>query len=472
MKNRAILSVIALLIAFVACTSDFKTINENPNNPETAPLTNVFAYVIESLTSEFGKTEMDYPAAFVGHITKGTYTDVINYYSKPGDGTWETIYETALTNAEYVISGAKDEGNTNLEAAAMVLKVYAMQMAVDIYGKVPFSDANLGDAGTIHPKYDDEKTVYYALLDTLERANSLFDATNGGSLGDGDLLYSGDVGQWQRFCNSLRLRLAMRISNVDETKAKSEIAAVLNAPDTYPVFSGNDDNAYISYPGGDWVEPWTSEYSSIGDNYMAKPIIDTMVNYSDPRIAYYAEPLDDGSYKGLAVGNDADTVYSKINDSFVNNPTGNVYLMVYAEVEFIKAEAVLRGFISGNAKDLYDSGITASCQEYGIGSQEISDYLANSDVSWQSSLTQIYVQKWIALFRQSWEAWAEMRRTDVPKLAPATHSTATGHNRAPFRFPYPDSEQKLNASNIPSSVTETDYFWGYQIWWDTRQSVQ
>ncbi len=472
MNNKLIIYIALLLISLSACTSDFEETNTNPNNPESAPLTNVFGYVIESLAGEFGKTEMHYPAPFVGHVTNGTYTDVINYYTDPGNTIWESTYSTILTNINYVIEGAKEDGNTNQEAAGLVLRTYAIQLVTDIYGKVPYSEAGKATEEIIHPSYDDEDSIYYDLLNTLETANSLFDEDNGGDLGDGDLIYGGDVSQWKKFCNSLRLRLAIRISNVVESKAKEEIAKILNSPATYPVFESNDDNSFLTFPGGEWIEPWTAEHSSIGDDYIAKPITDTLLAYNDPRLAEYAESLSDGSFSGLEVGTDADTVYSRVNDQFVNNQTGNVYFLKYAEVEFIKAEAIKRNFVSGNAEEEYKNAITASCKEYDIDDETIAGYLKGSSVSWNNTLNQIYIQKWIALFRQSWEAWAEMRRTDVPALSPASHSAYTGHNRTPFRFPYPDSEQKLNSENIPSDVAEDDYFWGYQIWWDTRTGVQ
>ncbi len=469
--NKYILYALSLLFLAVACTSDFEDTNTNPNNPDSAPLINVFAYVIEDLSSRYNVTEMQYPGAFVGHITKGTYTDVINYTTEPGTGTWDGIYSTTLTNVNYVIAGAQTEGNDNLLAAAMVLKAYAMQLAVDIYGKVPYTEAGMGSEGIVHPAYDDEETIYTDLLSQLETANSLF-SVSGGDISSGDLVYGGDISKWQKFCNSLRLRVAIRLTEVAGTTAQSQIATILGNPTTYPVLASNDDNALITYPGGDWVEPWTSEHSSIGDDFIAKPIVDTLLSFTDPRIEYYAEPMSDGTFAGLPVGTDADHEYSRINDQFVNNPTGNVYFMKYAEVELIKAEAIARGYVSGDAGQAYEEAITSSCKEYDIDDATISTYLAGSKVTWANSLQQIYIQKWIVLFRQSWEAWAEMRRTDVPTLAPATHSSYAGHNRPPFRFPYPDSEVKLNSDNIPTSVTETDHFWGYHVWWDTRSNVQ
>lgn len=466
-------SYIILIVLFLfSCTGHFEELNTNPNTPENAPLVNVLAYAIEESASLFGETEMKYPAAFVGYVTKGTYTDVSNYLIAPGEVVWNGIYTNILTNLNYVINSAEAENDANLQAVALILKNYVMQLAVDIYGKVPCSEAGLAATGVIHPKYEDEKVVYYEMLNALKIANALFDKTESNDMGENDLLYGGNTDQWKKFGNSLRLRIAIRISNVDETRSKEEIAAILNNPTEYPVFQSNDDNAFLTYPGDDWVEPWTYQHKTVGDSYMAKPLVDTMLAYADPRLAFYAEPMSDGSFCGVEVGTDADKAYSRVNDRFVNNPSGSVWFMKYAEVELIRAEAILRGFITGDARQAYENAIIASCSEYGLTESAIQTYLAQPEVVWKNTLRQVYIQKWIALFRQSWEAWAEMRRTDVPTLAPASRSAYSGHNRPPFRFPYPDSEKKLNSANIPASVSEDDYFWGYLIWWDTRRGVQ
>jgi len=470
MKRSIIITTFALLL--ISCTDNFEKINTNPNNPEQAGGVGGGGYTIEEIASLYGEIEMKYPAAFVGHITKGTYTDVTNYYMAPVDVIWSGIYTDILNNCNYVIDGAEEEGNKNLQASAIILKNYALQLAVDIYGKVPCSEAGQASTGIIHPTYDEEKAVYYNMLNSLKEANALFDESKGSEIGTSDILYAGDIHKWKKFGNSLRLRMAIRISNVDEVKSKEEIALVLNNPDENPLFENNTDNAFLAYPGTDWVEPWTDQHNSVGDSYIAKPIVDTLLQYADPRIVFYAEPIPSGNYRGLETGTDADTDYSRVNDRFVNNPTGKVWLMKYAEVELIRAEAVQRGFVTGNAGSAYEKAIIASCSEYGIADTAISAYLARPKVAWKNDLKQVYIQKWIALFRQSWEAWAEMRRTDIPTLAPASHSAYTGHTRPPFRFPYPDSEKKLNTENIPSLVTEKDYFWGYQIWWDTRKGVQ
>ncbi|WP_167619717.1 SusD/RagB family nutrient-binding outer membrane lipoprotein [Maribellus sediminis] len=475
MKTKILITLLSsAVLVLSSCTQNFEEINTNPNNPDIAPLTNVFANVIEDITERFGTTEMEYPAAYVGHVTKGTYTTVTNYQGSPSTDMWNGTYRSTLSNVNFVIEGALENENNNLWAAATVLKTYAMQMVTDVYGKVPYFEAGQGADGLIHPKYDSEEAIYADLLKTLDEANEkLVPGAENGLLGAGDLLYYGDITKWKKFCNSLHLRVAIRMSNVDETTAKAEISKILSNPDVYPVFTSNEDNAFLAYPGDeDWIEPWTARHSSIGDDWMAKPIVDVMNDLEDPRLEFYAAPLTDGTYSGLEVGKDADIKYSRVNDLFVNNPGGSVYFLKFAEVQFIRTEAIMRGFVNGSAKDAYESAITASCEEYGIGRRDISNYIEGFDVEFANDLNQVYLQKWIALFRQSWEAWAEMRRTDVPALSPAVNSVHSGHNRPPFRFSYPDSERKLNSANVPADVNEVHDYWGYQIWWDTRSGVQ
>jgi hypothetical protein len=273
--------------------------------------------------------------------------------------------------------------------------------------------------------------------------------------------------------------LAIRISNVDEGKAKSIIAEILNDPTTYPIFESNDDSAILIFPTVDWVEPWTDRAGYKPYIRMAAPIVDTLLKYSDPRLDEYANKTGAGIYIGLQVGADGkskwgDPLESTVNDQFIKNTEdGKVFFITYSEVEFIKAEAYTRGFTGApaDAETAYNNAIKANMDMYGIPSGDITTYLSQVGVKWNGNKNKIYIQKWISLFRQSWEAWAEMRRTDVPQLPIATQSIYTNHNRVPFRFAYPDLEKNLNGDNIPSNVVEDDFYWGTQIWWDTRTGV-
>jgi hypothetical protein len=125
------------------------------------------------------------------------------------------------------------------------------------------------------------------------------------------------------------------------------------------------------------------------------------------------------------------------------------------------------------AEEAYEAAVTASCEENGVDAADIATYLAG-DAAFDGTLEQIYWQEWIALFKQGMEAWSLYRRTGVPTthyVAPA--SMYPGHNAPPFRYPYPNNELTLNGGNSNSFAAEVeDYFWGKQMWWDTRTGVQ
>ncbi len=478
-KNIKIISVftgLAILLA-TSCTKNFEEINTNPNAPDQAPMSNVLAYVVYSLSSRFGVAEMEYPAAFVGHVTKGTYTDNTTLKGRPSSSIWTGNYQAVATNANFVIKQAEEKGNANMQAAAMVLKVYAMQMITDVYGQCPYFEAGLGSEGLITPVFDTEQEIYEDLMLQLETANGMFDedVAVGGVLGSDDILYGGDVMQWKKFCNSLHLRLAIRISNVDQATASASISKILGDAAAYPIMESNDDNAFLAYPGDEeWYDPWSSHHNSIGDDRMGKPLVDSLLSYADPRLAYYADTIPGGLYVGLAIGEESAGAKSEsfLNPLFIANPSASTFFMKFSEVELIKAEAAVRGFVSGDARASYEAAITASCQEYGISEEDIATYISGPKVAWTGDVNQVYVQKWLSLFHQSWEAWAEVRRTDVPAMDPALNMDYTGHNRPPFRFPYPESEVTSNGANIPYDVVMEDLYWGTQLWWDTRTGVQ
>lgn len=156
--------------------------------------------------------------------------------------------------------------------------------------------------------------------------------------------------------------------------------------------------------------------------------------------------------------------------------------MRYAEVEFLKAEAYLRSDLLGDvakARAAYEAGIAASATEHGVTAAALATYMGNTNVAWDatgswgySNLQKIYYQKWVSLFKQGHEAWAETRRTDIPRLSAATGSSFTGHTRPPFRWPYPVSEYTLNQIVVKShDGAIADRFWGDKMWWDTRTGV-
>ena len=470
-KSIIILLGITTLVCF-SCTKNFKEINTNPNSPEEAPATNVFGYAIQSIAQRFGSAELFYPGAFVGYTAKGTYNLVNRYAEVAPTSHWNNLYTYGIGNLNSVIKESEAVGNNNLKAAAMVMRVYAFQMLVDTYGMVPYTESGKLTEGIPYPKYDTEKDIYTSLLASLKEANSLFNTSATQKIGVGDLIYTGNITKWKKFCNSMRLRLAIRISKVDQATASSHITEILNDATTYPVFTSNADNAILKFPGGDWLEPWASAYKAVPDVKIAKPIVSVMTTLADPRLPFYAQTNAAGKYVGLDVGADANgSNESKVSVAFMQTDAGTVFFQRYTEVEFIRAEAAKRGIVATPAQTAYNNAIKASFDEYAIPAAAYKTYIETAGIAWADDVNQIYTQKWIALFRQCWEAWAEMRRTDVPLLGPAVNAAYSGHNRTPFRLSYPIEERNLTP-NVPASVTEKDMFWGYKVWWDTRTGVQ
>ncbi len=472
----------SLILAGQSCTKKFEEINTDPNNPANVNATNILAYVIENTGSTLFDVwgDMNEPETYGGHLGKIQYIDEARYVFRPGtvQNTWRYTYVN-LNNAQLVIEAAQAQGNTNLEAAAITFQAFLWQIATDTWRDIPFSDALKGDSGVLTPKYDKQEDIYPALLAKLKAAGDLFAQEAEGKLGEGDLLYGGDVAKWRKFCNSLRLRVAIRISKANAQLAKTNIEEVLGDPAKYPVFAGNEDNAFLEWTGASpYIEPWASDAQGRDDHAVSAPMVTTLQTLNDPRLPVYAIPATaDNVFRGVAIGpagNVPIANFSRIGDRFRYTDAGFTPFMRYSEVEFIIAEAANNGWTTGTtAKDAYDLGVLASLAENGITGAAATTYLASAPVAWTGDVTRLYTQKWISLFKNGHEAWAETRRTDVPNLPAAAGSPYAGHNRAPFRYPYPQNETTLNGGNSGQFVKEvTDNFWGKKMYWDTRTGVQ
>ena len=488
MKNKnktKVLLIAGVMMLLSSCTADFDEMNISPNSATLVPATNVLGSAMTtSMYTLFG-TRLDcyYTGAYSGYISAPDY----EYRVDINNSMWQSMYIT-MTYATDAMRLAMDEGNDNLYAAALTFRAYNAQKTTDMWGDVPYTEAFQLEGGILYPAYDPQELIYNTLLDELETAANLFDEA-GSLIGVGDFLMNGDVLKWKKFCNSLRLRVAIRMSSRDEATASSTIAAILANPAKYPIMTSNDDNAYWWFPGiAPDQEIWYESMGTIGDAEkksgwrMQQPIIDALMNNNDPRLPVYADENAYGTYSGHRFGpNDrSDTMNNSFNKShigdwYMNDPAGFVPYMNCAEVYFCLAEAYERGLVSGDAQAAYEMGITMSCMESGqIDQAAVTAFLAETEIAWNggttTNLEKIALQKWVSLFKQSVEGWSEARRTDIPLLTGVAEDYAGSHNRPPFRMAYADEEKSLNTS-FPTDVEETDIFYGTQVWWDTRTGV-
>ena len=466
---------IATVLMMGACTKNFEEINTNPNQPTVVPLSNLFGGVLVNFNRAYmvpGGQEANYDGSRLA-VGQNTYT---------GTGVeWDTYYQ-ALKNIRKVIKDAEAAGNTNLQAAALTYSSQMTQILTDQYRDMPYSDAIRAEEGDLTPEYDTQDKIYKQIIADLKKAADIFKSGGTGLLGAGDVLNGGTVSKWQKYCNSLRLRVAMRISNVDLATSKTIINEVLGNPTDYPLLASNSDNVELKWPG---TSPWESifwvNWKLYHHNGAGKILVDYLNAYSDPRVAIWFVPATtDGKYRGAeGVGFSAPNVREDISDfnpAFVDGTKGPDGYFRYAEICFLKAEIYKRGIASGDAQAEYYKGIDASMLQYGVTPAKIATYKTVAGVQWENSaadLNKIYIQKYISQFLMKNEAWAEARRNDVPLLPVASGSFITGHNRAPFRYPYPLSEQSLNSKNVePFLGNVKDYYWGQQMWWDTRTGVK
>jgi hypothetical protein len=485
MKKHHIITafVLGLMILPFSCTKDFEEINTDPNNPVDAPSINIMANVIRYFTQTHFDAwgDMNEPSSYANHLGKIQYIDEAAYRFREGvvNNLWFYTYVN-INDLDIVIEKESQAGgNPNYKAMAMTFRAYIYHMATDRWGDIPYTEAAKGREGNTTPSYDTQESVYMALLAQLKEANSLYSTLPAHAIGPNDVLFGGNMMRWKRFTNSLRLRVATRMSNIAPNVARTHIEEILGAQGTYPIMTANADNAYLRWQSSSpYRDPWQSDTDNRDDHGVCNIIIDIMKEHNDPRLPVYAKPAtSDGQFRGVISGAIDGTFVladiSRIGTIFRNVPDGFSPIMRAAEVHFMIAEAAFRGWNTGGvtAKQAYESGVQASLTEYGLTTYDT--YIAQPGVAWNNDIKQIHLQKWLSLFKNGNEAWAETRRTDVPLLGHAPASSFAGqHNRPPFRYPYPVNEVNLNSDNvIPMLQGVVNHMWGKKMWWDTRTGV-
>ncbi|WP_295730483.1 SusD/RagB family nutrient-binding outer membrane lipoprotein [uncultured Muribaculum sp.] len=393
-------------------------------------------------------------------------------------------------------------------AMATIVKIFAMQRVTDKYGPIPYS--RFGESAQV--SYDSQQEVYNAFFTELDESTQvLSDFVNGGgsvNLARYDYVYSGQVAKWLKFANSLRLRLAIRISYVDETRARAEIQKALDA--SYGYMSSPDDDAVLRQNTSfTFTNPLYEAGQSFKDNVMSATAECYLVGLGDPRLPFYYLPASEtGEYKGMRngmtnCGGETWAVKTSLSNFGADSP---MPWMRSAETFFILAEAKLRFNLgSRSVMDLYKDGVRASFGS--VGASNVEAYLNNTSnaalsewsdptSSWNkvsttslltrlssgwddfadsdTKLKRIMLQKWIALYPDGQEAWSEMRRTGYPGwVTLATYSYASGvaNGQLISRIKYPSSEFTNNTANAQDAVRML----GGQdnaatrLWWDVKR---
>lgn len=507
------LAFVALLFFGSACTEDFEEMNTNPNLPVEVPLANHLAGTIVSLDGNMTISDgaITINTRYVGARTGAAYNDANKTtFQNTTSSSWAGYY-TNLIDLNSVIAKATELKAWNTVAAALTCRAELTQVFTDRFGDMPYSEAGKAAEGILRPKFDTQQSIYQEIIKDLKTAADYFKAGNTDAIGSVDPLFAGNVALWKKYCNSLRLRVAIRISNVDQAGATAIISEVLGNPTDYPITQSYKDAAEVTY-GGDGT-PWVVDYwywmNLLEHSGPTVYLVDMLKNNNDPRleqiITRAPTPGPAGPYNGVTeIGRQPEftapqvSYYNK-NYYLVNNTTGpNIHLR-HSETCFTRAEIYLRGLSAGGdaaAKKAYEDGIYSSMKELSImgeakpftiqtatpaiGDAAIATYVANQPfATWAGSndekLKKIWNQKWLAMVFMQNEPWAEMRRTDTPNWGISRNSYYAGHNRDPFRLPYPAEEERMNSENSKTYFERQkagDFLWGGQLWWDKRTGVK
>lgn len=493
----------AMLIGLVAplgACGDLTGLNVNHNSPIDVPPAPLFTNAARGLVSRFRGANFDLTmtSLFAEHFAKVAYVDEDQYNLRTQtiDTHFGSPYSGELKDLEVVADKGTEAADASLYAPARILQTWAFDIMTDTWGDIPYSQALKGDKeeAVVLPAYDPQQEIYNSFFSVLQSSAADLASTTTSTLGGADPIYGGDPEKWLKFANTLHARLALRIVNADPDKANAELTAALSNPAA--LMESNADNAELEWPGdGINDNPWASNFQTRDDHRIGKPLADTLNALHDPRIAVFAQPTKDSEggppvYAGLrnglstaaagafatstsrpgAIFYSGATSYGTFGTS-ANAKTPS-YLMVYAELAFIKAEAAARGMGGLNASQaqgFYEDGIRASMEQWGITDEAaINAYITGPGVAYvggADGLKQIGLQKWIALFTQGSEAWAEYRRTGNP--ATLQPGPAAILDEIPRRVFYSGQEQSTNGDNLAAAIARqgADAMTTH-VWWD------
>lgn len=511
-KNFKYICVAAIFATIISsCTKELAKLNENPNG-----------YAIANPTFLFTKAQLSQVGLNVGSARfninqqmqqEATYSEVTapgdKYFAEGGVRANWNAYSGPINQIEKVIENTKDAESINKQAAARIWRVFIYAQLTDLYGDIPYSEANKAITGNYGPKYDLQSDIYKDLFKELEEAANSFNAAKP-VFGSADLLYSGNVVKWKKFAYSMMIRLGMRLTKIDpamaETWVKKGIAGgpILEDADMAKVPYADGGLASNRNPYSDHMR--VLDYVdgqnplNVQGSKLAKTFIDQLkgngTTTKDPRlnviavlwvkqpsgvyVADTATALQRGMQNALykAYPPDFET-YSEPNPNTVMRYDAPVIVMSPAEGHFLLAEAAIRGWYTGNATTAYENGVKAAMRQwslYGAGgaisANQINTYLKYNPYkaagSFNERLEQISIQRWLLGYLDQYEMFANWRRTGYPALVPTNYPGNITGGRIPRRFIVPESEEQLNRDNFNAAKTRQSGANTLlsRVWWD------
>ncbi|MCY4254034.1 MAG: SusD/RagB family nutrient-binding outer membrane lipoprotein [Flavobacteriaceae bacterium] len=497
----------------LSCDFDegFEEMNVNPRTAAQIEVSNKMASMF--LWTSGGRYEnwrasLIYQSTIVQHLAStATYWSGNFYLRNLGYATslWDRGYPQQVKEIEDIIHQltTEEDNGTNMGIARIWRAVIYGRMT-DVYGDIPYSEAGKGfSEGILKPKYDPQSEIYASMLSEIEAGIAQLGEDQ---LGNADLIYGGDVSKWRKFGNSLMLRLAMRLTKVDPSTAQAWAVKAINGG----TFESNEDICYIEHtsgPEGVNRNGHGEVFTTDGNMRMSKFFIDLLKSTEDPRLPILAAREHDNSTSsddlmGLpsattnavlkATFTELDAIetsggpnvrdqFAEPNRNVITGEDAPMVFQTYAETEFLKAEAAVRGWYSGDAEQHYKNGVRAAMQMLSmlypnaaaISDAEVDAYLAANPFDASDAMNHIHTQYWIVTFLNEYEAFANWRRTGYPALQPFGGSDPYPGNvtngTIPRRLIYPGSEESTNPENYAEAISrQGPNEFTTRVWWDVE----
>ncbi|MDO1445076.1 SusD/RagB family nutrient-binding outer membrane lipoprotein [Rhodocytophaga aerolata] len=530
--NKLFLCALVIAMPMASCdTDELHDLNLNPQAVNQIDLNYLFSAAELGIASNGSsgdnryidwRTNIGMAAYAIQHLAQATggiapgdkYQENFETSAAP----FEFTYNDQLKNISEIMRqtgpGGYAEGkHVNMRNAARILRAFSFHRLTDFYGAVPYSEANKGMEQIFFPKYDKQSAIYADLLKELDEASAALSASNPDEgFTKADFIYGGDIAKWKKWGYSLMLRLAMRVSNVDQNMAAQYVTKAAAGG----VFTSNADNVWVKMAVGpsEWInQNGISRAFNPGDggqpSYLSKTLVDFLKG-NDPAIAADDDPrlmiisggignwtatewtptttdplaqrgMPNGMDQGMldaAEGKQVDQAqtFSRINPLMLQDDDPYM-IMHHAEVEFLLAEALERGIgtgISGTAAEHYNAGVKSAMQMYTpfdasltVSDAQVATYLATYPYGAtpnKTSLQMIYEQLWVSKFFNWWEAWSDWRRTGYPQLTPTNYPGNITNGTIPVRLKYPTTEAAGN-QNYSTGATLPDTY-TTKVWWD------
>lgn len=509
MKLNKILVLTAVTgMTFLGGCKKFLDVNNNPNITQNASVEVVLPSAQVALAHAMGNNLQINGGFWSQYWTQSPLSSQYKYLDQYQPSTdnydrpWSILYAEALRNFKYVYDKSVAENKRQYAAIAKIMMAYTFQVITDAWGDVPYSEALMGsydDGAIISPKYDAQKDIYAGIQKMADEALAIMDSHDPTLPGSDDLVFHGDMDSWIKFANTLKLKAYLRLSEIDPTSAAAGIQSLEEATATFLDDVSGDAGVKFSQTGGN-ENPLFSEMVGLNRTkniYASATSVDYLTNIDDPRLSYFYIAAT-GNPASLIVGitqGDYNNSVTATGKAIASMYVGAAVFEEYDEISkvapviffsmeesmFLQAEAMARGWMTGDAGATYNSAIsggilkheahidltmTMSSNTYSSLSEWVDTLLTHPDVAYptagtlQDQIKAIATQKWVAMCgTQGFEAWTEWRRTGYPDFFSVSLNSLIGNN-FPQRFLYPTDEISRNA-NFPGLKTVDQ-----KVWWD------